>query len=618
MGTIHKKSFKKGLKPDPIMTITQWADEYRYLPKSSSRESGKYRSSRVPYLVEVMDELSPLSPTQKVVMVKPTQIGATEAANNFLMAIAHIFPGPCLCVFPTDAIARKHSKKKVAPSIKMMPCLKGIIKEVRSRDSGNTILEKDFPGGSWAFTGSNSPVSARHESIRYLVLDDFDGFMMDVGGEGDPADLFAKRTDSFGSKRKIYINSTPTIAGISGIEREYKVSSQGLYHVPCPHCKGFQYLEWGGKGKKYGIKFTHDADNMITDIWYVCKHCEKRINESAKEKMLADGKYVHKYPDREIRGFKVNSLYSPLGWVSWKQIAKEFLDINKSKEKLKVWTNTRLAETFEEIGDQPDWPKLKARAEPYDMLTMPSGGIILTAGVDTQDDRLVVIIRAWGKYEENWLVYYGELWGDPEQPEVWTQLDQLLQINISNHHIISVAVDTGGHKTQAVYNYCRTHAPQVIAIKGASQPGKPVIGRPTKQDVMWNGEKIENGVQLWPVGSDTVKSTIYGRLKQAGPGPRTYHWPIGLEDEYYLQLTAEKQITRYVKGFPKMEWVKVRERNDVLDAEVYCYAAAIRAGMAIIDWDKYGEGSPVQSRPRVAQQQQQQSPNQPVRSKWMS
>ena len=361
---------------------------------------------------------------------------------------------------------------------------------------------------------------------------------------------------------------------------------------------------------KYGIKFTHDEDNAITDIWYVCKKCEGRINESDKEKMLANGRYIHKYPDRDVRGFKVNSLYSPLGWVSWRQIAEEFLDIKKSKEKLKVWTNTRLAETFEEIGDQPDWPALKARAEPYDMLTMPPGGMLLTAGVDVQDDRIIVVVRAWGRHEESWLIYYGELWGDPDRQEVWDQLDKLLVMNISNYHIVSCAVDTGGHRTQAVYNYCRFRAPAVIAVKGASQPGKPVIGRPTKQDVTWKGEKIENGVELWPIGADVAKSTLYSRLRQSEPGAKTYHWPIGLPDEYYLQLTAEKQITRYINGFPKLEWIKVRERNDVLDCEVYAYSAAIRSGMALYDWDKIDVV-------RHPNKTQKHAARKPVRSAWM-
>lgn len=612
------EGFCQGLKPDPDITITQWADERRWLAKEGSNESGKYRSSRTPWMIEIMDELSPSSPTQEVVAIKPTQMGFTEVGNNLIMAVADIFPGPCMMAFPTDKIATKHSKKKFSKSVKEMPCLKGKIKPVRSKDSGNTILEKDFPGGSVIFTGSNSPVSARHDSIRFLILDDFDGFEQDVGGEGAPGDLYRKRTDSYGKRRKIYINSTPTNAGVSNIDREYQSSSQGLFCVPCPHCGEYQYLEWGGKGFDYGIKFTHDDDNQIIDIWYMCKYCKGRINETDKEKMFPKGKYIHKYPHREVRGFKVNSLYSPLGWVSWKQIAKEFLKIGKNKEKLKAWINTRLAEVFEEEGDQPDWTILKARVEPYQMLTVPNQVLMLTMGTDTQDNRLVTVVRGWGKYEESWLIYFGELFGDPQEQEVWNQHDHLLNYPFPRSdgsilYITSAMVDSGGHRTQAVYNYCRMRNPRVVAIKGASEKNKPIVGRPTKQEFNWKGEVIPNGVELWPLGTDNAKETIYSRLKLK-EGPGCYHWPMGTNDDYFMQLTAEKHVTRFKKGFPVMEWVKINARNDALDTEVYAYCAAIRAGLSFINWDQ------LENKPQRAPKQPQRSTSshQVARSSWMS
>lgn len=176
--------------------------------------------------------------------------------------------------------------------------------KAKSRDSGNTLLLKEFPGGSWTFTGSNSPASARSDSIRYLILDDYDGFIEDAGSEGSPGDLFRRRTDAFGSKRKIYINSTPTIAGTSNIEREYLESSQGEYHVPCPHCGEYQFLSFGGKGADHGIKFSRDDDGQITDVWYQCIACNERIEEWQKTDMMAKGRYVHKYPDRKNGALK--------------------------------------------------------------------------------------------------------------------------------------------------------------------------------------------------------------------------------------------------------------------------------------------------------------------------
>lgn len=520
----------------------------------------------------------------------------TEMGNNFLFCIAHLYPGPTMFAMPTDDMAKKHSKKKIAPSILVMPCLKPIIKKAKSRDSGNTLLMKEFPGGSWTFTGSNSPASARSDSIRYLVLDDLDGFVQDAGDEGAPHDLLKKRTDAFGLKKKIYINSTPTVSGASHIEKEYEESSQGVYHVPCPYCKEFQELEFGGTGFDYGIKFTRDKDGQIIDIWYTCKHCLKRIEEWQKTEMLAAGIYEHKFPDRKKRGFKINSLCSPLGWLSWHQVADEFLKAAKALKKgnsnpFKVWTNTRMAETYEEDGEQPEWAKLLARAESYKVLTVPQGGLVLCAGVDTQDNRLEVLIKAYGREEENWIIYHDTIYGDPDLPVVWNQLDDLLNKSYkhqsgANLHILSTAIDTGGHKTQAVYNYCRTRKPRVFAVKGASTLGKPILNRPTTQDVDFLGQKIKNGVELWTIGVDTAKGTIYNRLKITQHGPGYYHFPIGLEDEFYEQLTAEKLVKKFVDGYPRYRWVKTRDRNDILDCDVYCLAAAYKAGITRINFDK--------------------------------
>jgi len=595
---MYKTGFSIGIKPDPNINFVEWSNTFRMLPKESSIEPGKYRTSRTPYVEEILLELSPQSRTQEVVVIKPTQIGFSEAGNNFLFAIAHLYPGPCLFVQPTVELCIKHSKKKVAPSVRDMPCLKDIIKEPKSRKSGNTLLLKEFPGGSWTFTGSNSPAGARSDSIRYLVLDDYDGFDTNIGGEGDPGALFSKRTDAFGSRRKIYKNSTPTVKGVSHIDREYQESSQGLYNVPCPHCGEMQYLEFGGSDFDHGIKFKHNEAKEVTEIWYVCKFCKKRIEEYQKDKMMAGGKYVHKYPDRKKRGFKVNSLFSPLGWLSWQSVAEEFLKAKGSPELLQVWTNTRMAEAWEQKGDQPEWSLLKAREEPYKILTIPAGGKMVVISVDTQDNRLSVLVDAWGISEECWHIYWTEIYGNPDKPEVWKQLDLLINRQYERADgqlmsVVSVFVDSAGHNTQAVYNYCRMRQPRVSAIKGAVTPNKPVIGKPTLQDVSYLGVKIKNGIQLWPVGTDTAKNTIYSRLKLSEPGPGYIHFPIGLEDEFYLQLTAEKLQTRYVKGFPVSEWVKTRPRNEVLDLSVYSYAAAIRAGLAMLQPDYIIKKRPV-------------------------
>lgn len=582
---IYCAAFADGLRPDPDLTVTEWSDLHRMLPKKSSSEPGKYRSSRTPYLREVMDALSNGSGVSEIVVVKATQLGFTECGNNWFGYVADASPGPMMMIFPTAELAKDHSKQKLQPTIMETPRLKGKVKEHRTRDSGNTIQTKEFPGGILFLSGSNSSAFFRSKSIRYLFLDDLDGFEADVGGEGDPAELARRRTDTYGNRKKIFEVSTPTIKGISRIERSFAESDQRYYHVPCPHCGAFQRLEWGGEGADFGIKFDRDGHGAVTDTWYECRACHGRIDESYKTDMLEAGWWIPTCPERSKRGYQLSSLYSPVGWVSWRQIVKEFLEAKPHKERLKVWVNTRLGEPFEETGDQPEWRLLQARCEPYETLTVPMGGLLLTAGVDVQDNRLAVVIRAWGKGEESWLVFYGELYGDPGQPELWDQLDGLLSRTFTRAdgtemHVVSAAIDSGGHHAQDVYAFTRRKAPGTIAIKGASRINQPVIGRPSTVDVSWQGKTIKDGARLWSVGVDTVKGIIYSRLKITDPGPGCYHWPIGTPDEYFIQLSAEKQITRYVKGFPKLEWIKTGPRNEALDCEVYCYAAAVRAGIS--------------------------------------
>lgn len=624
----YTTAFKQGIKPDPYVDFVDWGNENFRLTKESSVEPGRYRTSRTPWVEEILRELSPQSPTQEVVAIKPTQMAFTTVANVFLCGVAHRYPGPAMFAQPTDDMVKKHSKKKLAPTVRAIPCLKDIIKPTSSRDAGNTLSLKEFPGGSWTLTGSNSPAAARSDSVRYLILDDYDGFIQDAGGEGAPGDLFKKRTDAFGNKKKIYINSTPTIKGVSHIEVEWNESSQGHFNVPCPHCGELQFLDFGGKDSKWGMKFTRDDDGQIIDVWYICKHCHERIDEWQKTEMMAHGVYVHKYPNRPKRGFKVNSIYSPLGWLSWHQIMTEFLKAAKELKKgnsrpMKVWVNTRAADVWEEDGDQPEWHKLSARAEPYKILTVPMGGLLLCAGVDTQDNRLEILIEAYGRGEESWVVYQSALYGDPDQPGVWKQLDELLFRTYSHEcgaelHIEAMGIDTGGHKTQSVYNYCRTRSPIVFAVKGASSPGKPVLGPPTKQDVSFKGDKIKRGVSLWPIGTDIAKGTIYNRLKLIEPGPGYIHFPIGLPEEFYKQLTAEKLITTYNKsGFPVKTWVKTRERNDVLDTKVYSYAAALKAGLARRNWDQIEHSLKIQTKnqPQKTHKSQQKGSTAPLQGR---
>jgi len=575
---VYTESFIRGMKLDPILSVSDWADQNRILSSVASKESGRYRTIRTPYLREIMDALSVHNPCTEIILMKPTQIGGSEVANNFIGYIIDCAPGPILYMLPTVELVEDHSKNRITPMIDNTPSLLEKVQIKKSKTSGNTVLSKKFLGGALYMAGSNSGASYRNKSIRYLILDDIDGFVADVEGEGNPINLAEKRTDTYSSRKKIFKISTPTNKGASLIEFEFLNTDQRYYHVPCPFCGFEQVLVWGNKNEQGGIKFQVE-NHILKDVWYECKSCSARIEEYHKTQMLEQGKWVPKFPNRAKRGYHISGLMSPIGFVSWFQIVTEFLDARKSTLSLKVWVNTRKGETFESAGDQPEWTLLSGRCEPYKPMTVPIQGQFITGGVDVQDNRIAVVLRAWGMGEESWLIFHGEFYED-----AFAQLDQLLATRIYSVDnrivpIVSVGVDSG-FRTQEVYNYCRFRGPTVFALKGERSRHKAIVGKPTLQDVSWRGKTIEKGIKLWHIGVDTAKATLYSRFKEkVSPGPGCYHWYIGTSEEYFLQVTGEKQEVTMKDGFPILDWVKVRERNEALDCEVYAYAAAIRAGL---------------------------------------
>lgn len=583
----YAEAFSEGLRPDPALTVSEWSDGHRMLSSKASAEPGRWRTERTPYLREIMDSLSVYDPTQRVVFMKSAQIGGTEAGNNWIGYVIHHAPGPMLYVLPTVEIAEKASKQRLAPMFEESPALRELIAPARSRDSGNTLLSKEFRGGVFMLTGANSAAGLRSMPIKWLFMDEVDAYPSDVEGEGSPIALAEKRTTTF-SRRKILLVSTPTEKETSRIDLEYQRSDQRRYFVPCPHCGHKQWLRWRGysddandpRAKDYRLVW---ADAERTKAAYICEDCGSYIEERHKTEMLRAGQWVATAEgDGMTRGYHINSLYSPAGWKTWPEILREFELASKDPALLKTFVNTTLGEPFEEAySTRLDAEGLAKRAGGYDLLTVPEGGLVVTAGVDVQRNRVEVVQRAWGVGEESWLVNHAVIHGDPQRPEMWQQLLDVLDMEFEHAsgaklRTYAAAVDSGdGETTHAVYEFARVNrARHVLAIKGMSTPGKVILGKPSKQDVNRRNQTIKRGVDLWPVGSDTAKSTIYQRLKNTEPGPGTYHWPVGLGPDYWQQLTAEKQITKMINGFPKRVWVKKDgARNEALDVEAYALAA---------------------------------------------
>ena len=598
--------WRQYLAPPPRLSVTDWAERHRILSGKDSAEPGPYRAARTPYAREPMDCLSQHSSVEEVILQWGAQTSKTTIGSNWLGYLADTNPGPVMIVQPTIDMAKRYSRQRLVPMIEESPRLRERVKDNRSRDEANTTLLKEFPGGFLAVAGANSAAGLRSMPVRDLFLDEIDGYPLDVDGEGDPIALAEARQSTF-SRRKRLKTSTPTTKGFSRIETAYLASDRSRYHVPCPHCGTRQALEWGAD-KPHGIKWHRHPDTgaaMPETVRYVCAHCGSEIREHHKPAMLAAGAWVAERPGAaggRVRGFHLSSLYSPLGWLGWAELVIEWERANAAARTgditlLRAFVNTRLAETFEEQGDRADEHALRKRAEDIPLRTVTWGHYVMTLGADVQGDRIEGYLWAWGRGMERQLVDRAVWYGDPAIPEgepgsPWTALTEyrrtpVLHASGKTVPLLAAMIDSGGHHTQAVYDYARRHQhAHVYPCKGSSVGGRAILGKPTPQDVTWRGAKQKHGVKLWPIGTDTAKAEIYGRLRLAEPGPGYVHLSRHLPPEVYEQLTSERLVTRYVKGRPRLEWVKpAGRRNEALDCAVYALAAALFAGI-----DRWKEG----------------------------
>ena len=575
--TIYNEGFNAGLKPDPLLNISEWADKYRILSQKASAEPGKWRTSRTPYLKEIMDCLSPYSGIERVVFMKGAQIGGTEVGNNFLGYIVHLSPGPVMRVMPTVDGAKRTSKTRIDPMFAAIPELKGVISDRRSKDASNTTLMKEFQGGVLVLTGANSAIGLRSMPVRYIFLDEIDAYKGDVEGEGDPVNLAIKRTSTF-NRRKIFMVSTPTIQNISRIEYEYEQSDQRHYMVPCPYCNKRQSLKW---------KQIHWENEDPQTTVYICEHCGGIIEEHHKTWMLENGIWEKSNPGSKIAGFHLSSLYSPVGWFSWADAVKQFLDAKNKDNLLKVWVNTVLGETWLEKGEAPEWQILFDKREDYPQEIVPSGGLFLTAGADVQKDRIECEVVAWGRNRESWSVGYFIINGDTAREDVWNELTEFSRRYFEHSSgvmlpISRFAIDSG-FATQQVYNWVRKQPLNfAMAVKGTDSGVTP-LGLPTKVDLNINGKKLRRGAKVWAVGTSILKSELYQFLRLTQNEDESFpagycHFPK-YDSEYFKQLTAEQLVTKVVRGYQKREWQKTRERNEALDCRVYARAASISFGI---------------------------------------
>jgi phage terminase large subunit GpA-like protein len=504
----------------------------------------------------------------------------TTLIENVIGYHIHLDPCPILFLNPTLEMSETFSKDRLSPMLRDCECLHGLVAASRSRDKNSTILHKVFKGGHLTMAGANSPASLASRPVRKVLFDEVDRFALSAGQEGDPVKLAMKRATRFWN-RGFTLCSTPTIKDNSRIEKAWLISDQRRYFVPCPHCDHFQVLVW---------KQIKWSDRDPATAYYECESCTQSILSQHKPVMVRRGQWRATNPAGKYPGFHIWEGYFPT--TPWSRLVEEFLEAKDDPEQLKVFVNTVLGELWrEDDGDQVEWQQLMERAEPYATLSVPAKALLLTAGVDVQADRLECSVWGWGEKSEAWLIYHTVLWGDPAEESVWAELDLFLDSTLDHEsgaalRITATAIDTG-YLPQMVYNFVRLRPGRgLYAIKGMSTPGRPLWGKPTPQEVTWKGKTLKKGIRLWPVGTDTAKGLFTARLKLLKPGPGYLHFPIGLEEEYYLQLTAERRVPKITKGFTTYVWVKTRKRNEALDCAVYALAAAYAAGIERIDWAK--------------------------------
>lgn len=562
----------KKLEPPPDITLSEWADQYRYLSNEAAAEPGRWHTDRAPYQREPMNAITDVH-VRKVVLMWAAQTGKTDSVIlNTIGYYMHYEPCPMMGLQPTVEMGETFSKNRLAAMLRDTPVLRALTSQ-KSRDRNNTIMEKQFPGGYVAIQGANSPAALASRPIRILLADEVDRYPASAGIEGDPLLLAEKRQTTFWNSKEV-VTSTPTIKGFSKIETEYEHSTKEVWNVPCPKCGKHQPLTWAK------IKFDADAfrAGTNTDVGAVCEHCKQESSEYEWKALFHKGKYVAEFPRRKTRGFFVNALSS--NFTTWEKIVEDFLKASDeaktgNREPLKTWTNTVLAETWDEDGVQLDDRELMGRAEEYGA-EIPDGVIALTCGVDTQDDRFEYEIVGWGLGKESWGIEKGAIYGDMLEKDIWERLDNVLlriftKADGTQMTITATCIDSQGHYTNQVDRFCLPRwGRNVWSIKGKGGMDIPFISNPTKN----NRVKVPK----FTLGVDTGKVLVYDRLKVDKPGAGYCHFPVGrgYDENYYRGLTAEKKIITYKKGRATVAWVLKNQgfrRNEPLDLRNYATAA---------------------------------------------
>lgn len=577
-----------GMKPPEDLTVSQWADKNRRLTSESSAEVGKWRTSRTPYMFDILDSFTdPL--IEHIVVVAASQVGKSETINNMVGYCIDQDPGPILLIQPTIDDVKRYSEMRIAPMIRETRCLKRKVADPKSRDAANTKRQKSFPGGVLVMTGSNVAHDLSSMPIRYVFGDERDRWATSAGSEGDPWELAVARTRTFYNKKMVEV-STPTVKGASAIENSYNLGTMERWKTECPHCG--EYVEVKFDNIRFEYEAAEKGDKKIfhiTELFYVCPECGGISDEHTMKNQPA--KWVATVPEarkhHKTRSFWLTAWVSP--WATWESIVLQFLQAGTDSSKLQVVYNTQFGELWEERGDMASEDDVMARREVYEA-EVPDGVLLLTCGVDTQDDRLEYEVVGHRRFGETWGIKKGVILGRPDTEEVWERLDEVLSHKYKFKSGVSLQIsltfiDEGGHFTQEVRQHCLARQyDHVFAIKGANRPDIPYTAPPKKQKIVVNG-KVIGQVWVYEIGVNAGKQKIVDNLRVQSPGANYCHFP--LRDDYGKQF-FKQLMSEHLAYVPKLkhpwQWQKIpgHERNEAFDIRNYNLAAC---EILSPDWD---------------------------------
>ena len=568
-----------GMKPPENLTVTEWAEKRRRLSMESSAEPGPWRTTRTPYLREPMNAFTDPR-VRRIVMASASQVGKSELELNIIGYIIDEDPGSILFVHPTTIDAKEFSKLRIAPEIRDCPTLRRKVAAPKSRDSGNTVLQKTYPGGILTLCGSTEAHALASKPIRYVLGDERDRWATSAGNEGDPWGLAMARQTTFYNAKAVEV-STPTVKNASAIADSYAEGTMERWKSKCPHCGEYHEIQWKDIRYEYETEEINKKKTYkVTSIMYVCPGCAAVSDEVTMKRQPA--RWEADNPDayaQGVRSFWLNAFVSQ--WASWESIILKFLNAVGNSRKLQVVYNTCFGELWEDRGDLEDEDSLMARREEY-LAELPDGVLVLTAGVDTQDNRMEYEVVGHGHFGETWGIERGVVMGRPDDDATWTKLDEVLFDRVFHFEdglglrLSMSFVDEGGHFTQDVRRQCRARiGKKVFCIKGMPGPDKPYTAPPKQMKIIVNQKAVGTCWQ-YQIGVDSGKVMIMDNLAVKTPGSKFCHFPK--RDDYgpgfFAGLLSERLEYDAEKKQPWV-WKKIpgHERNEALDCRNYALAA---------------------------------------------